>query len=96
MKCDVDVRKDLCGNVVLSGGPSCLQVMLPWLLCNIVHFDNEIDLAGLGDFPCIKCEMVKPQVDRSCILTMRLTWLVWRIYIASSARTIMVKIEDGH
>ena len=51
MKCDVDIRKDLCGNVVLFGGPSCLQVMLPWLLCSI--------------------------------------------YIASSARTNMVKIEDG-
>merc|ERR1712004_644346 len=32
---------------------------------NIGHFDNEIDMAGLEGFPGIKCENIKPQVDRS-------------------------------
>merc|ERR1719174_158384 len=31
---------------------------------NIGHFDNEIDMAGLEAFPGIKCENIKPQVDR--------------------------------
>merc|ERR1712227_296447 len=31
---------------------------------NIGHFDNEIDMAGLENFPGIKCENIKPQVDR--------------------------------
>merc|ERR1712224_1177815 len=31
---------------------------------NIGHFDNEIDMAGLENFPGIKVENVKPQVDR--------------------------------
>merc|ERR1712072_102372 len=31
---------------------------------NIGHFDNEIDMAGLEDFPGIKVENIKPQVDR--------------------------------
>merc|ERR1712057_26152 len=31
---------------------------------NIGHFDNEIDMAGLEGFPGIKCENIKPQVDR--------------------------------
>merc|ERR1711967_201319 len=31
---------------------------------NIAHFDNEIDMAGLENFPGIKVENIKPQVDR--------------------------------
>merc|ERR550537_1814132 len=31
---------------------------------NIGHFDNEIDMAGLEGFDGIKCENIKPQVDR--------------------------------
>merc|ERR1712164_55727 len=31
---------------------------------NIGHFDNEVDMAGLEGFPGIKCENIKPQVDR--------------------------------
>merc|ERR1719473_497379 len=31
---------------------------------NIGHFDNEIQMAELESFPGIKCENIKPQVDR--------------------------------
>merc|ERR1712124_153582 len=31
---------------------------------NIGHFDNEIDMEGLDNYPGIKVENVKPQVDR--------------------------------
>jgi len=31
---------------------------------NIGHFDNEIDMTGLENFPGIKIENIKPQVDR--------------------------------
>merc|ERR1712036_153310 len=31
---------------------------------NIGHFDNEIEMAELEGFPGIKCENIKPQVDR--------------------------------
>merc|ERR1712188_55049 len=31
---------------------------------NIGHFDNEIDMAGLESFKGIKCDNIKPQVDR--------------------------------
>ena len=34
------------------------------IVCNIGHFDNEIDMAGLKDFPGIKKENIKPQVDK--------------------------------
>merc|ERR1711868_43581 len=31
---------------------------------NIGHFDNEIQMAGLENFPGVKVENIKPQVDR--------------------------------
>ena len=31
---------------------------------NIGHFDNEIELDGLENYPGIKCENIKEQVDR--------------------------------
>jgi len=34
------------------------------IVCNIGHFDNEIDVQGLKTWPGIKHENIKPQVDR--------------------------------
>jgi len=34
------------------------------IVCNIGHFDNEIDVAGLKNFPGIKKTNIKPQVDK--------------------------------
>merc|ERR1712139_508332 len=34
------------------------------IVCNIGHFDTEIDVAGLHKLPGIKVENIKPQVDR--------------------------------
>jgi len=34
------------------------------IVCNIGHFDNEIDVAGLKAYPGIKKENIKPQVDK--------------------------------
>eukprot|EP00698_Gefionella_okellyi_P003738 TRINITY_DN13482_c0_g1_i1.p1 TRINITY_DN13482_c0_g1~~TRINITY_DN13482_c0_g1_i1.p1 ORF type:complete len:484 (-),score=90.34 TRINITY_DN13482_c0_g1_i1:59-1300(-) len=34
------------------------------IVCNIGHFDNEIDLVGLRAVPGVKCVNIKPQVDK--------------------------------
>jgi len=34
------------------------------IICNIGHFDNEIDVAGLKNYPGIKHINIKPQVDK--------------------------------
>jgi adenosylhomocysteinase len=34
------------------------------IVCNIGHFDNEIDMAGLENYPGVKRTTVKPQTDR--------------------------------
>ncbi|HET9692422.1 MAG TPA: adenosylhomocysteinase, partial [Acidimicrobiales bacterium] len=33
------------------------------IVCNIGHFDNEIDMAGLARYPGVTREQIKPQVD---------------------------------
>ncbi|MBW2967143.1 adenosylhomocysteinase [Candidatus Woesearchaeota archaeon] len=38
------------------------------IVCNIGHFDNEIDVANLEKFPGIKEENIKPQVDKFTFL----------------------------
>ncbi len=34
------------------------------IVCNIGHFDNEIDMAGLAKIPGVKKDNIKPQVDK--------------------------------
>jgi adenosylhomocysteinase len=34
------------------------------IVCNIGHFDNEIDVTSLNSYPGIKIENIKPQVDK--------------------------------
>ena len=34
------------------------------IICNIGHFDNEIDMKGLKNYPDIKVVNIKKQVDR--------------------------------
>ena len=34
------------------------------IVCNIGHFDNEIDMAGLAKVPGVRKENIKPQVDQ--------------------------------
>jgi len=34
------------------------------IVCNIGHFDNEIDISGLNKYPGIKKTNIKPQVDK--------------------------------
>jgi adenosylhomocysteinase len=34
------------------------------IVCNIGHFDNEVDIAGLEKYPGIQHEEIKPQVDK--------------------------------
>jgi len=34
------------------------------IVCNIGHFDNEIDMAGVENYPGMVIENIKDQVDR--------------------------------
>jgi adenosylhomocysteinase len=49
-------------NIITAAHMSKMKDMT--IVCNIGHFDNEIDMAGLESWPGIKRLNIKPQVDR--------------------------------
>lgn len=61
------------------------------LLCNIGHFDSEIDVAWLFDHPDIEIEQVKPQVDR-CIWKNREKSLL----LLARGRLVNLGCANGH
>ena len=60
------------------------------IVCNIGHFDNEIDVAGLDNYPNMKVINIKPQVDKyvfpdgNCIL------------LLASGRLVNLGCATGH
>ncbi len=60
------------------------------IVCNIGHFDNEIDMAGLNATPGIRKENIKPQVDK---------W-VWPnghyILVLAEGRLVNLGCATGH
>jgi adenosylhomocysteinase len=60
------------------------------IVCNIGHFDNEIDVAGLNAIPGVVVEEIKPQVDKyifpegNCIL------------LLASGRLVNLGCATGH
>lgn len=61
------------------------------ILCNIGHFDTEIDVHWLEDNPNIKCVPLKPQVDR----------FVWRdsgknVILLAKGRLVNLGCAKGH
>ena len=60
------------------------------IVCNIGHFDNEIDVAGLDNYPGMKVINIKPQVDKyvfpagNCIL------------LLASGRLVNLGCATGH
>jgi adenosylhomocysteinase len=61
---EVDIFVSSTGNFNIITLEHMKKMMNNAIVGNIGHFDNEIDMAGLEGFPGIKCENIKPQVDR--------------------------------
>merc|ERR1719399_843133 len=61
---DVDIFVSSTGNFNIITLEHMKKMKNNAIVGNIGHFDNEIDMAGLEGFPGIKCENIKPQVDR--------------------------------
>ncbi|MGH9115396.1 MAG: adenosylhomocysteinase, partial [Acidimicrobiales bacterium] len=58
-----DIFVTASGNKDLIGAEAMSQMKHNAIVCNIGHFDNEIDMAGLARVPGIKRTNIKPQVD---------------------------------
>merc|ERR1712032_107608 len=61
---EVDIFITATGNKGIIMASSMAQMKNNAIVGNIGHFDNEVDMAGLEGYPGIKCENIKPQVDR--------------------------------
>merc|ERR1739844_318873 len=61
---EIDIFTSATGNFDIITLEHMKKMKNNAIVGNIGHFDNEIDMAGLEGFPGIKCEDIKPQVDR--------------------------------
>merc|ERR1711998_210378 len=59
-----DIFVTATGNEYILTAPLMCRMKNNAIVCNIGHFDTEIDMAGLHKVPGIKVENIKPQVDR--------------------------------
>ena len=60
------------------------------ILCNIGHFDAEIDIASLVNDPEIRCENIKPQVDQFIFHNNK------RLTILARGRLVNLGCASGH
>merc|ERR1712209_154102 len=61
---EIDIFTSATGNFNIITLEHMKKMKNNAIIGNIGHFDNEIDMSGLEGFPGIKCENIKPQVDR--------------------------------
>jgi len=61
---EVDIFTSATGNFNIITLAHMKKMKNNAIVGNIGHFDNEIDMAGIENFPGIKVENIKPQVDR--------------------------------
>ena len=85
---DIVITATGCLNVVTAEHMAAMKHQA--ILGNIGHFDNEIDMAGLGRFPGVTVVNIKPQVDE------------WRfadghtVIILSAGRLLNLGNATGH
>ena len=60
------------------------------IVCNIGHFDNEIQVNALNDDPAVKRDMIKPQVDCYTFETGN------QIYVLAEGRLVNLGCATGH
>ncbi|CAI7892583.1 unnamed protein product [Closterium sp. NIES-54] len=61
---DTDIFVTTTGNKDIIMVDDMVKMKNNAIVCNIGHFDNEIDMAGLESYPGAKKVTVKPQTDR--------------------------------
>ena len=61
---DIDIFVTTTGNFNILTAEHMEKMKDQAIVCNIGHFDNEIDMAGLGKLPRIRKEEIKPQVHQ--------------------------------
>ncbi len=85
-----DIFVTATGNYHVITGEHMEQMKDESILCNIGHFDNEIDMPYLYDTPECKRENIKPQVDKWTLKSGR------SILVLAEGRLVNLGCATGH
>ena len=86
----VDILVTATGCVGVVPAPAIARMKSGAVLCNIGHFDHEIDVAGLKAWPGVSRRNVKPQVDEWVFADGR------RILLLAEGRLVNLGCATGH
>lgn len=85
-----DIFVTATGNYNVITGAHMEQMRDEAIVCNIGHFDNEIDMAYLLSTPECKCMNIKPQVDKWTLKSGR------SIIVLAEGRLVNLGCATGH
>jgi adenosylhomocysteinase len=85
-----DIFVTATGNYHVIEGSHMERMKDEAIVCNIGHFDSEIEMTYLEDTPGIKRENVKPQVDRFTLMSGR------SIIVLAEGRLVNLGCATGH
>lgn len=85
-----DIYVTATGNRDVITVEHILQMKHGAILCNIGHFDHEIQVQRLNKYPGVKRVRIKPQVDRYDLPTGR------SVYILAEGRLVNLGCATGH
>ncbi len=87
---EVDVVVTATGNRDIVRADQIARMKDGAVLCNIGHFDCEVDMAGLAALPGARCEHVEPGLDR---------WVLGEdrsVYVLGEGRLVNLACANGH
>ncbi|MBN2361288.1 MAG: adenosylhomocysteinase [Deltaproteobacteria bacterium] len=87
---DTDIYVTATGNCGVITAEHMAHMKDRAIVCNIGHFDAEIDVAGLRALPGIRVENIKPQVDKFIFKNGRC------IYLLAEGRLVNLGCAKGH
>jgi len=84
---DIDIFVTATGNYQVITNENLVKMKNEAIVCNIGHFDNEIDVASLKDYPW---ENIKPQVDHITLPSGN------KIILLAEGRLVNLGCATGH
>ena len=87
---DGDIFVTATGNMKVITAEHMSSMKDQAIVCNIGHFDHEIDVEGLGSLPGVSLENIKPQVDRYVFPDGH------AIYLLAEGRLVNLGCATGH
>lgn len=87
---EADIYVTATGNLDVIAVEHMLQMKDQAIVCNIGHFDNEIQVSALNNSPGVKKINIKPQVDKYSLPGGK------EIYILAEGRLVNLGCATGH